>query len=156
MWVMRTIRIPYYLGQPRNEIKGNRSVGKSRKVNLSILYRNELGPEKQTITQELYDLKLPGDQVWTNYETYVKKSYEIKCFHIYILFRLALYVLCNLLCLVWVATYYLWHLFWLLCWLYVFFLFVKSLSKMESCFGLLFFKHLRIEMFTLLLSFVYN
>ena len=61
---MRNIRIPYHLGQPRNEIKGNRLVGKSGKVNPTILYRNELDPEKQTITQELHGLKLLGNQVW--------------------------------------------------------------------------------------------
>ena len=44
--------IPYYLGQPLNKVKGNWSVGESRKVNTAILYKNELGPEKQTITQE--------------------------------------------------------------------------------------------------------
>ena len=46
------IMVSYYLGQPQNEFKGNKSVGKSRKVNPAILYRNELDPEKQTITQE--------------------------------------------------------------------------------------------------------
>ena len=40
------------MGQPLNRIKGNRSVGESGKVNPTILYRNELGPEKRTITQE--------------------------------------------------------------------------------------------------------
>ena len=56
-----TICILYYLGQPRNEFKGNRSMEESGTVNLAILYRNELDFEKQTITQELYSLKLPGD-----------------------------------------------------------------------------------------------
>ena len=49
---MRNIRIAYHLGQPRNEIKGNRSMGKLGKVNPAILYMNELDPEKQTIAQE--------------------------------------------------------------------------------------------------------
>ena len=40
-------------------IKGNRSVGESGKVNLVILYRNELDLEKQTITQELYGQNTP-------------------------------------------------------------------------------------------------
>ena len=44
--------IPYYLGQPLNKVKGNRSMGRLGKVNPAILYRNELGLEKQTITQE--------------------------------------------------------------------------------------------------------
>ena len=44
--------IPYYLDQPLDKVKGNRSVEKSGKVNPAILYRNELGLEKQTITQE--------------------------------------------------------------------------------------------------------
>ena len=61
---MRTIRIPYHLGQPRNEIKGNRLIGKLGKVNSTILYMNELDPDKHTITQELYAQILPGDQVW--------------------------------------------------------------------------------------------
>ena len=39
-------------------IKRNRWVGESGKVNPAILYRNELNPEKQTITQELYGLQL--------------------------------------------------------------------------------------------------
>ena len=43
---MRKARIPYYLGQPQNEIKENRLVGKSGKVNTAILYRNELEPKK--------------------------------------------------------------------------------------------------------------
>ena len=42
----------------------NRLVGKSEKANPVILYKNELGLNKQTITQELNGLKLPGDQVW--------------------------------------------------------------------------------------------
>ena len=46
--------IPYDLGQPMIGFKGNRSVGESEKVNPVILYRNELDPEKQTITRELY------------------------------------------------------------------------------------------------------
>ena len=37
------------MGQLRNKVKGNRSVGKLGKANLVILYRNELGLEKQTI-----------------------------------------------------------------------------------------------------------
>ena len=45
------IIIPYYLGQPLNKFKGNKSVGASRKVNPAILYRNELGLEKKAITQ---------------------------------------------------------------------------------------------------------
>ena len=45
-------KIPYYLGQPLNRFKGNKSVGESGKVNLTILYRYELGPEKQAITQK--------------------------------------------------------------------------------------------------------
>ena len=48
----------------QNKIKENRSAKKSEKVNLAILYRNGLDPEKQTITQELYGQMLPGDQVW--------------------------------------------------------------------------------------------
>ena len=58
------VRISYYLGQPYNEFKGNRSVGEPRKVNSAILYKSEFDPEKQTITVELYVLKLLGDQVW--------------------------------------------------------------------------------------------
>ena len=37
---------------------------KSGKVNPAILYKNELNPEKQTITHKLYGLKLPRGQVW--------------------------------------------------------------------------------------------
>ena len=48
---MKTIRISYYLGQPLNRFKGNKSMGESGKVNLAILYRNELDPKKQAITQ---------------------------------------------------------------------------------------------------------
>ena len=44
-------KIPYCLGQPLNGFKGNKSVGESGKVNSAILYKNELGPEKQAITQ---------------------------------------------------------------------------------------------------------
>ena len=40
------IMIPYYLGQPPNGLKRNKSVGESGKENPAILYRNELGPEK--------------------------------------------------------------------------------------------------------------
>ena len=61
--------ISYYLGQLRNEIKENRSVREPGKVNPAILYRNELDPKKQTITQKLYGLKLPGDQVWMKYKS---------------------------------------------------------------------------------------
>ena len=57
---MKTIWIPYYLGQPQNEFKGNRSVGEPGKVNPAILYKNELDPEKQTIIQKLDGLKLSG------------------------------------------------------------------------------------------------
>ena len=53
-----------YLGQPRNKVKGNRLVGEPVKVNPAILYGNNLDPEKQTITQELYRLKLLRDQLW--------------------------------------------------------------------------------------------
>ena len=53
-----------YLGQLRNKVKGNRSIEVSGKANLTILYRNELDPDKQPITQELNGLKLPRDQVW--------------------------------------------------------------------------------------------
>ena len=49
---MRNIRIPYHLGQPWNKVKGNSLMGKLGKVNLVILCRNELDPEKLTITQE--------------------------------------------------------------------------------------------------------
>ena len=61
---MRNIRIPYHLSQSWNRVKGNKSVEKLEKANLAILYRNELDLEKQIITQELYGLKLPRDQVW--------------------------------------------------------------------------------------------
>ena len=40
------IKTPYYLGQPLNGFKGNKSVEESGKVNPAILYRNELGLEK--------------------------------------------------------------------------------------------------------------
>ena len=43
---MRNMRISYYLGQPQNEIKGNRSIGKSGKVNPAALYMNKLNPDK--------------------------------------------------------------------------------------------------------------
>ena len=43
---MRNIRIPYYLGQPQNEIKRNISVEKSGKINSAIMYRNEFDSEK--------------------------------------------------------------------------------------------------------------
>ena len=56
------------MGQPWNKTKGNRSVGKLGKVNPTILYRNKLDLEKQTITQELYGLKLPRDQVIESYD----------------------------------------------------------------------------------------
>ena len=58
------MRSSIFFGQPRNKFKGNRSVGRSGKVNPAFLYRNELDLEKQTITQELYGQKLPGDQLW--------------------------------------------------------------------------------------------
>ena len=60
---IKTIRIPFTWASPKNEVKGNRSVEKLGKVNPAILYRNELDPKKQTITQELYGLKLPVDYV---------------------------------------------------------------------------------------------
>ena len=60
---MKTIWIPYYLGQLWNEIKGNGLAEELGKVNPVIQYRNELDPKKQIITQELYGLKLPGDQI---------------------------------------------------------------------------------------------
>ena len=47
---MKTIRSAYYLGQPLTKFKGDKLVGESGKVNLGILYRNELDPEKQAIT----------------------------------------------------------------------------------------------------------
>ena len=50
IYFMRTTYIPYYLGQHRNELKGNRSMGEPGKVNSDILYTNELDPEKHTIT----------------------------------------------------------------------------------------------------------
>ena len=61
---IKTIRIPFTWASPKNEVKENRSVEKLGKVNPIILYRNKLDPKKQTIIQELYGLKLPGDQVW--------------------------------------------------------------------------------------------
>ena len=48
-------------------------MGESGKVNLAILYRNELDPEKQTITQELYGQNTPKDQVWKKKLMKVKK-----------------------------------------------------------------------------------
>ena len=60
---IKTIMIPFTWASPGNKVKGNRSVGESEKVNPTILYSNELDPKKQTITQELYGLKLAGDQV---------------------------------------------------------------------------------------------
>ena len=39
------------LGQPLTRFKGNKPVWGSRKVNSSLMYRYELGPEKQAITQ---------------------------------------------------------------------------------------------------------
>ena len=59
--IQDVIMIPYDLGQPLIRFKGNRLLGESGKVNPAILYRNELNPEKQTITQELYGQMLPGD-----------------------------------------------------------------------------------------------
>ena len=56
--------VPLYLGQPWIKVKENRSVERLGKVNPTFLYKNELGPEKQTITQELYGQELLGDQVW--------------------------------------------------------------------------------------------
>ena len=44
------IMIPYDFGQPLNRFKGNKSVWESGKINLTITYKNKLGPEKQTIT----------------------------------------------------------------------------------------------------------
>ena len=41
------------LGLALNQIKGNRSMWELEKINPVIIYRNELGPEKQNITQEL-------------------------------------------------------------------------------------------------------
>ena len=52
MHLMNITKDSILLGQPLKQFKGNRSVGKSGKANLAILYRNEFGPEKQTITQE--------------------------------------------------------------------------------------------------------
>ena len=43
------------------------------KVNPTFLYRNELSPEKQTITEESYGQELPRDQAWKK-----NKSYELK------------------------------------------------------------------------------
>ena len=48
---------------PGLKLRGNRSVGRSGKVNPAFLYRNELDPDKQTITQESKGQELPGDQV---------------------------------------------------------------------------------------------
>ena len=61
---MKTIRISYYLTQPLNRFKGNKSVGKSGKVSQAIQYRNELDSEKQAITQGEKVHSPPGDQVW--------------------------------------------------------------------------------------------
>ena len=69
MKLIRIMRSVIYLGQPRNKVKGNRSVGRLGKTNLSFLYRNELGSKKQIITQELYGRRLPGDQVWIRIKT---------------------------------------------------------------------------------------
>ena len=66
---MRNIRSLYHLGQPRNKLRGIDRWESRGKVNSTILYRNELDPEKQTITQELYGLKLPWDQLWKDYDT---------------------------------------------------------------------------------------
>ena len=52
---------------------------KSGKANLVIVYRNELDPEKQIITQELYGLKLPGDQVW-KILIWVKKDKKLSAY----------------------------------------------------------------------------
>ena len=41
-----------YLGQPLNRFKVNRLVWELGKVNPSLMYRYELGPEKQVITQK--------------------------------------------------------------------------------------------------------
>ena len=45
------IMISYYLSQPLNRFKGNKSVWASGKANPTITFRNELDPEKQDITQ---------------------------------------------------------------------------------------------------------
>ena len=62
--IQNVIMISCDLGQLLIGFKGNRLVGESGKVNLVILYRNELDPEKMTITQELYGQMLLRDQVW--------------------------------------------------------------------------------------------
>ena len=69
MKLIKIMRISIFLGQPRNKVKGNRSVRRSGKVNPAFLYRNRLGAEKQTITQELYGQRLPGNQVWIRIKT---------------------------------------------------------------------------------------
>ena len=61
MKLIRVMRSSIFMGQPRNKVKVNRSVGRLGKVNPSFLYKNELGSKSQTITQKLYGQKFLGD-----------------------------------------------------------------------------------------------
>ena len=49
--ISNMILIPYYLGEPLNRFKGNKSVWELGKVNPEITYMNEFGYDKQAITQ---------------------------------------------------------------------------------------------------------
>ena len=69
---MRIIKDSILLGPTLNKVKGNRSMGKSGKVNLAILYRNKLSPEKQTIPKSIWP-KTPREPSVEKY-----KPYELK------------------------------------------------------------------------------
>ena len=52
-----------YLGQSLNKFKGNKSIGASGKVNLAIVYRNELGSENSLLPKGERGHSTPKDQL---------------------------------------------------------------------------------------------
>ena len=59
-------------------------MGRSGKVNPTFLYRNELDPKKQTITQELNGQELPGDQVTEKFMILSLRMNKSKRIHEYL------------------------------------------------------------------------
>ena len=126
------------MGQPLNKVKGNRSVGKSGKVNSAILYRNELCPEKQTITQELYGQEFPGDQVAEKFMTPSLRTKEKKRTHEYI--HDLHYVVTLAACKLKIKLFYYYllihsTLYTISCHIITYSIFT-ILSKIESCFAI--------------------